>query len=567
MTRRRDIDPPVTYASVPSSRLQDLAGAACGLAAGTVALAAAQVGGKLVPGARPPLQVLGDLVIRVTPVSVTEALIRQVGHSDKLVLLVCILTVAALAAATVGVRFSRGHAVGALAGIGLLTVLPALAAYGEAGSSVVRELVVLVPGAVLGAAVLWALGRPLLDRAAAVPRSRAAERPGKAAIEANGHPDKRAASRQQRRARQAAAEHAALVQTACGLQRRTLLRAVFIVTASAAAGTAAVRKLSQPSLALMSRLRASLPAPANPLPELVDEFGAYGSSPLTTPLTKFYRIDTALSPPQVDPETWTLTLSRDGKALHSYSYDELLARSTSQADITIGCVSNEVGGDLIGTARWQGVLLADLFKEAGVTRAARVAGISVDGFVASFRGEYAFDGRPAMIAVGMNGQPLPVKHGFPARLVVPGLYGYTSATKWLQQIDVSDSTDLPGFWADRGWDPDVKVHVMSRIDSPSDFANLRAGNARLAGVAWAPVAGVGSVEVQVDDGPWQPATLSAAVTGIVWRQWTADWHPTPGTHTVRVRATDATGRPQDTKQRPVFPSGATGLHQVRITVT
>ena len=298
-----------------------------------------------------------------------------------------------------------------------------------------------------------------------------------------------------------------------------------------------------------------------------DEFATFGASPLVTPTSALYRIDTALSPPQVDPESWLLTLSRDGKQLATYTYEQLLSRSTSQADITIGCVSNEVGGDLVGTARWQGVLLADLLREAGVSSAGRVAGISVDGFVASFRGGLAFDGRPAMVAVGMNGAPLPIKHGFPARLIVPGLYGYTSATKWLERIDVSDSTDLPGFWADRGWAPEVTVHVMSRIDAPRKNATIPAAATQLAGIAWAPVAGVGSVEVQVDAGAWQPARLSQQVTGTLWRQWVLDWKPSPGTHTVRVRAADVTGQMQDTKQRPVYPSGSTGLHQISVTVT
>ena len=537
----------------------------CGLAAGAVALVTAQVGGTLVPGARPPLQSLGDFVIRVTPVSVTEALIRQVGHYDKLVLLVCILVVASLAAAAVGLRFARGQVRQALVGIGLLAVLPALAAYGEARSAVARELLVLLPSAALGAAVLWALGRHLISTAAAPPPTATPELPTETTRGPGGRVRKSTASRQVDRARQAAVEHAALDWASRGIQRRTLLRAALVVTACAVAGPAVVRKLSRPSLALMSRLRAALPLPTTTLAPLIDEFAAFGASPLTTPLSDFYRIDTALDPPQVDPGTWTLTLSRDGKTLRSYSYDDLLARATSQADITIGCVSNEIGGDLIGSARWQGVLLADLLKDVGATGTGRVAGVSVDGFVASFHGALAFDGRPAMVAVGMNGQPLPVKHGFPARLVVPGLYGYTSATKWLQQIDVSDSADLPGFWADRGWAPNVTVHVTSRIDSPRDHATIAAGNAKLAGIAWAPVAGVGTVRVQVNDGPWRSARLSSAVAGTLWRQWVLDWQPTHGTHTVRVRATDATGRAQDTRHRPVFPSGATGLHQITIT--
>ena len=222
----------------------------------------------------------------------------------------------------------------------------------------------------------------------------------------------------------------------------------------------------------MRALAAALPRPSRPLPALTDELASAGASPLVTPTATFYRIDTSLSPPRVDPDSWQLAVSRDGTLLRSYNYQQLLDRSLTEADITIGCVSNEVGGDLIGTARWQGVLLAHLLGEAGISSAGRVTGISVDGFVASFAAGAAFDGRPAMVAVGMNGRPLPVRHGFPARIVVPGLYGYTSAVKWLRAIDVSDSTDLPGFWADRGWTPTVTVHITSPVPTMAVPARL-----------------------------------------------------------------------------------------------
>lgn len=540
----------MTSERLTPARAHVQAGAACGVAAGAVALAAAQIGGTVVPGTLPPLQVLGDFVIRVTPVSVTEALIRAVGRSDKLVLLICILTVATVAAAAVGVQFVRGRVNAALGAIALLAVLPVLATAGEAGTTWYGELVVLLPAGGLGAAVLWVLGRPLLT--AATPRE----------------PDPEASATQGTKAaaRRAAAEHAALVQASRGIGRRQVLRASLVLAAAAASGMSAVRLLSRPSEAIMTRLRSALPTPTPELAPLTDELASFGASPLVTPTADFYRIDTALSPPLVDPNTWQLTLSKDGEELATYTYDQLLARATSQADITIGCVSNEVGGDLVGTARWQGVLLADLLREAGVTSAGRVAGVSVDGFVASFRGGYAFDGRPAMVAVGMNGAPLPIKHGFPARLVIPGLYGYTSATKWLERIDVSDDTDLPGFWADRGWAPEVTVHVMSRIDAPINRETVSTAGAKLAGVAWAPITGVGAVEVQIDDGPWQPARLSEQISGVLWRQWALDWTPTPGNYRVTVRAADATGLMQDTQKRPVFPSGATGLHSITVKV-
>jgi DMSO/TMAO reductase YedYZ molybdopterin-dependent catalytic subunit len=534
-----------------------MVGAVCGVAAGTVALASAQVGGAVTPGALPPLQVLGDFVVRITPVSVTEALIRQVGRDDKLVLLISVLVVAAAAAAGVGVAFARGRIRVAMAGIVVVGLLPVVATRDEVTVSPGRELLVLIPSALLGAVVLWVLGRPLLGRpdpsAAGTTRSAMAGPSGR--------------GREVRVAKRLAADRMREMQALQGMYRRQLLKAVIVVAGSAVVGTALVRRFSEPSRALMIRLRATLPATRVFLAPLTDEFASRGASPLVTSNAAFYRIDTALDLPQVDPDSWSLTVSRDGKALTTYSYDDLLAKANHEADITIGCVSNEIGGDLIGTARWQGVLLADLLAESGVTSAGRISGVSVDGFVASFRAQAAFDGRPSMVAIGMNGQVLPVKHGFPARLVVPGLYGYTSATKWLQRIDVSDSTDLPGFWADRGWTPTVTVHVTSRIDSPRDNTAVRGGSVQLAGIAWAPVTGVGSVDVQIDGGRWQPAQLSSAIVGTLWRQWLLTTKLSPGTHNAQVRATDVSGKEQDTARRDVYPSGATGLHQISFTVT
>lgn len=516
----------------PGGRSVDATGAASGLAAGTVALALGQVGARLVPGATPPLQALGDLVVRLTPIGVTEAVIAAVGRDDKTLLLLLVTVVAVVLVALTGVVFTRGRRRSALLAVVLLALAPAVAVATAPVGNVGAELVVLLPAALIGAIVLWALGTPVM----------------RAAPDGSG---------------------AARLQAQPTLGRRQLLRAGLVLMSAAALGEVAFRALGAPSKAIARRLGNALPAPARPLPPLTDTFASAGASPLITPLASFYRIDTALDLPQVDPERWRLQLTRDGQQLlHTWSYDEMLGLATTEADITIGCVSNEIGGDLIGTARWQGVSLQALLARAGVTTApGRITGVSVDGFVASFPGRYAFDGRAAMLAVGMNGQPLPVKHGFPARLIVPGLYGYTSATKWLTELDVSDSTDLPGFWADRGWTPAVGVHITSRVDSPQPGAQLVAGPARIAGIAWAPIVGVGSVEVQIDDGPWRAARLAESTTGTVWRQFVLDWSAAPGTHRVRVRAADVNGHKQDPRRRPVFPSGATGLHQVVVHVT
>ena len=281
------------------SARRDLTGALCGIAAGAVAMSVASIGGAMVDGAAPPLQVLGDWVIRVTPISVTEQIIGAVGRHDKQLLLATMVLVAVLAAALIGVRYVRGRRTEAMVGIGLLAVLPVITAWSRPMTSGWRELAVLVPSGLLGAVVL----RALTASSAGAEPSTAADDPSAAdAIE----------------------EHAAL--TAAGVDRRQALTATAVLAASVALGIGVVRQLTKPSLALMSRLRAVLPLPTKPLPALVDDLASRGASPLVTPVGSFYRIDISQSPPLVDPDTWSLTVSRDGRTLAELSYDELLAR-------------------------------------------------------------------------------------------------------------------------------------------------------------------------------------------------------------------------------------------------
>lgn len=511
-------------------RRTDLLAACSGLAAGTVALYAGQVGSRLLSGATPPLQALGDLVIRETPVGVTTRIIELVGQHDKTVLRSSVLVVATVMLMAIGVLEARGYRRSAFTAVALLALAPVVAVGTAPTGNPSREALVLLPAGLLGALVLRALNRPFA-RTGQPGRDRSAD--GLAGPAAVG--------------------------------RRQFLRAAAVLVAAAGAGQVAFRALGAAPASLNRRLRAALPTPIRPLPPVLDEFTGSGASPLITPTGAFYRVDIALEPPIVDPETWTLTVSRNSRPAKSWTYDEILALATEEADITIGCVDNAVGGDLIGSARWQGVLLSDVLKRSGIEAAGRLRASSVDGFVASFPTSFAFD-RPSMIAVGMNGRPLPIEHGFPARIVVPGLYGFTSAVKWVSRIDVSDQTALPGFWADRGWTPAAPVRITSRIDHPVSGTRLTAEPTRIAGIAWAPTAGVGTVEIQIDDGPWTPARLSQATTGALWRQFVLDWTPTPGTYRVKVRAADMTGAPQDTVARKTFPSGATGLHQIQIEV-
>lgn len=241
------------------------------------------------------------------------------------------------------------------------------------------------------------------------------------------------------------------------------------------------------------------------------------------------------------------------------TYAELMAMPHIEADVTLSCVSNEVGGDLAGNARWQGVPLADLLERAGLqSGATQVLGRSVDGFTAGFPTEVALDGRNAMVAVAMNGEPLPAAHGFPARLVIPGLYGYVSATKWLSEIELTSFDEVDGYWIPRGWSKEGPIKTQSRID----VASRRV----IAGVAWAPTRGIERVEIRIDDGPWQQATLAAPLGVDCWRQWFLPWDTAPERYVIAVRATDGTGETQTAERTDVAPNGASGHHTIQVDV-
>jgi DMSO/TMAO reductase YedYZ molybdopterin-dependent catalytic subunit len=291
-----------------------------------------------------------------------------------------------------------------------------------------------------------------------------------------------------------------------------------------------------------------------------------GLSSYITPNDAFYRIDTALVVPQVEPNNWKLRIRGLVDNPYELTYDEILAMDLVETDVTLSCVSNEVGGDLVGNATWLGVPLTTLLDRAGVQPTGnQIVGVSVDDFDAGFPTELAYDGRTALLAVGMNGEPLPIRHGFPARLVVAGLYGYVSAVKWITEIRL-DTDDHDGYWIPRGWSKLGPIKTQSRIDVPRPSRRVPAGRTPIAGVAWAPHRGIAAVEVQVDDGPWQPCRLGDATSDDTWVQWVAEWDATPGSHTISVRATDKTGAVQPVERTPPAPNGAQGYHTIRVTV-
>ena len=303
---------------------------------------------------------------------------------------------------------------------------------------------------------------------------------------------------------------------------------------------------------------------ADPTPAQIAQ--VEGVSELITPNETFYRIDTALSIPNVDLDTWEVSFTGLVDSPFSLTYDELIALPMVERYITICCVSNSVGGDLIGNAKWLGVPLKDLVERAGVRpEGTQLIGRSVDRFTVGFPTEAVFDGREALLAIGMNGEPLPVRHGFPARLVVSGLYGYVSATKWLSEVEFARWEDFDAYWIPRGWAKQAPIKTQSRIDTPRP-GTVDAGTRAIAGVAWAQNRGIDMVEVQVDDGPWMEAILPEELAIDTWRQWHLEYDFTPGPHTIAVRATDRTGYTQTSEIVPPRPDGATGYHTVQVVV-
>lgn len=364
------------------------------------------------------------------------------------------------------------------------------------------------------------------------------------------------------------------------VSRRGFLNVAGIAGVATAMAATGAREIRARSSAAKARDEVTFTTPTTQIDQLseLDELIAaadtstvgttQGITPIVIPNDEFYLIDTALTTPQVDPANWELTIRGMVDNELTITYDDLLERSTTIAPVTLSCVSNQVGGTLVGNAVWRGVPLVELLEEAGVQPGAtQIASRSVDGWNCGFPTEAAFDGRTAMVAIGMNDEPLPLKHGFPARLVVSGLYGYVSATKWLKEIELTTMEDFDGYWIPRGWSKLGPVKTQSRIDTPRTGQRFEAGTTvPIAGVAWAPNSGITKVEVQVGDGEWQEATLGESLGSDAWIQWLLPWEATAGRHIVQVRATDATGVAQTSARTRPDPDGASGWHQIGIDV-
>ena len=353
-------------------------------------------------------------------------------------------------------------------------------------------------------------------------------------------------------------------------------RRSFLLGAGALMGLAALSAglgrslLESAKRAASGRDEVLLPTPAQALPPVpaAADFAIEELSPVLVPNEDFYRIDTALSVPRVDLAEWTLKIRGRVDRPYEISYYDLLDMRTVERDVTLSCVSNEVGGRLVGNARWQGVPLSEILDRAGVQEnAEQVVGRSVDDFTVGFPVEAVYDGREALVAVGMNGEPLPFEHGFPARLVVAGLYGYVSATKWLSEIELTGWDEFDAYWIPRGWAKEAPIKTQSRIDTPAVFERVPEGRQAVAGVAWAPTRGISKVEVQLgEDAEWVEAELSEPLSVNSWVQWKVAWDATPGEYVLAVRASDGDGALQTQEERRPAPDGATGWHSRLVSV-
>ena len=496
--------------AVAKSMLAALAAVAVGLAFGFSELVAALLRQPS------PIRAIGDVVIDNVPASIKDWAISVFGVYDKLALVVGIVVVGLVLGAAVGLttRQNLRWAAAAFAGF---SVLGALAAGTDSTASSLGPWVVALAGTGAGIATIrW------LRSSDPTPTGR----------------------------------------------RQFLKRAGMVAGLGvlfAASGRALAAQLSR---LVAGRDEVILPVAgevvAAPGPNA--DFRLPHLTPIVVPNADFYRIDTALVVPQVDLEEWRLSVTGMVDRPFTISYPELLDLPMVERYVTLSCVSNPVGGELVGNARWLGVPLADLLDRARAQpQAEQLVGVSVDDFTVGFPVAAALDGRQALLAVGMNGEPLPFEHGFPARLVVSGLYGYVSATKWLREVRLTTWDGFDAYWIPRGWSKEGPIKTQSRIDTPR--RRITTGTHPVAGVAWAPNTGIGRVEVQVDSEEWQEAQLSQPLSVDTRVQWRLDYPFEPGAHTIRVRATDASGIMQPETPTPVAPNGATGWHRVTVSVS
>ncbi|WP_410640383.1 molybdopterin-dependent oxidoreductase [Amycolatopsis sp. lyj-346] len=505
--------------STAEPRLRRPAAALFGVLALAVALAAGHLAAGFAGVNASPYLAVGNGAIDLTPVWLKDFAVRTFGTYDKLVLLSGMAVVMLAVAAGAGLLSRRTPVPGlvVITGFGLVGLVAVYARPDLDAVALLAPLTSLVAG-VATFAVLHRLGR-----------------------------------------REAVAD---------GSRRTVLLAGAGAVAAAGLAGLGgqllAGRRDAASSREAVGRL---VPARTAPMIPADADFAKLGTPAFLTRNDGFYRVDTALTVPQVRAEDWSLRLHGLVEREVRYRYGDIRNRPLVERTITMTCVSNEVGGTYVSTANFVGVDLADLLDEAGVRPGAeQLLSSSVDGWTAGTPVAAALDRtRGAMLAIGMNGEPLPIEHGFPARLVIPGLYGYVSATKWVTDLEVTTWGARQAYWLKRGWGQEAPIKTQSRIDTPKGFETVSSGKVRVAGIAWAQHTGIAKVELRMDNGPWREAMLSHEVNLDTWRMWWAEFELAPGGHQVFCRAIDKSGYTQTEMRAGTVPDGATGWHSIAFT--
>ncbi|WP_226345545.1 molybdopterin-dependent oxidoreductase [Agilicoccus flavus] len=520
-----------------SNRASTSTGVLAGMASGAVTVGVAELAAGLMQrggrtgGTPSPIDALGGAFVDRTPPWLKDSAIALFGTNDKTALYVGIGIVLVLLSCAIGVAAVRGRTARRAASVVFVLLLGvAAAAVLSRPQAAGSDLTPLALAGPCGLAVLWWLSTHASPaaRTATVGRGRAP------------------------------------------VSRRVVLGSGFAAVVAGAAAVAVGRAVAGGARAVTAareafvtpRVGSRVVVPAGA------DLGVPGVTPFIVPEADFYRIDTALVVPTIDPQEWSLRVTGMVEKEVTLDWPTLLAKPMQEAMVTLMCVSNEVGDSLNGNAVWTGWPVRELLREAGVRPGAdMVLSTSADGFTAGTPLSALTDDRNALLVVAQNGQALRPEHGFPARLVVPGLYGYVSATKWVTELKVTTFADDEGYWTPRGWSARGPIKTQSRIDVPRDRASVTAGDVAVAGVAWAPHVGITGVQVRLDEGDWQDARLGTEATVDAWRQWVYPWAATPGTHTIAVRAVDATGTVQTPTTAPPAPDGASGHHTISVTVT
>ncbi|UXA09437.1 molybdopterin-dependent oxidoreductase [Mycobacterium sp. SMC-2] len=499
-----------------------------GVAAAAVALGIAQLVG--IPfGARADARAaIGSAVVDLSPGPIKEWAIQTLGSLDKLFLAVAVLVAIAAIAAIAGTLETRRRPFGsaAITAAGALGCVAVLSRQGATAPDTIPT----IAGTACGVATLRLLTRRFWP----------------------GGPEEHRGDRD---------------EADTDRRRLVVLGLLGFGIASGVAGAVITRLVHSVAA---DRNNFTLPRPrasAPPIPADVQPKGVALPS-FVTPSADFYRVDTALTVPQLSHGEWRLRIHGMVDREATYSFADLAGFDVVEKVATLTCVSNPVGGNLISTGIWTGYRVADLLGAAGVhPDADMVLSTSIDGFTAGTPVDALTDGRDALLAVALNGQPLPIEHGYPARLVVPGLYGYVSATKWVVDMELTRFDKAEAYWTRQGWAPRAPVKTESRIDVPKAGQQVPMGPVVFGGVAWAQNRGVRSVEVRIDGGAWQPAEQGASYSNETWRLWSFPWQAkSPGRHSITVRATDNTGSTQTADRAAPVPDGATGWHTVNFTV-